>query len=405
MNEHDETNETDKTGETAREPWESEMTSEFDRRVRDLHVAPLTLDHVKGQAVTIRRKRRAAVAGGVLAAAAVIVPAAVVAADSTGGRDTEVPLATSTPSTAPPVATGPSYVEGTSYHRADGSVYELPAATYRQAVTLGERVVAYRWDEQALTGVVDVVADGAVVDTYLAPMDFVADEDSEVVAFMTSSGKVQTLWDGGERVLADGYSGWSVRAVSGGPDCLDPEAGGAGCRVFLKDDGPEGGTIAVDSSGLEEPPVTDAEVIYDADRAGRLTVVNEIRDDGSCGGVYDEAAGAYRFEQCDYTLTDFSPDGSLVLAPPAYRDGPGDGFVAVLDAATGEEVARLEPADGFIGTFTWLDDRTFAAEVFDYGDQAWTIQTLTVGDGDGTPVTAVGPVPGEDVASPIHVVG
>ena len=56
------------------EPWEGEMSTEFDRRVRDLHEAPLTLDQVRGKAVTIQRRRRAAVAGSILAAAAVVVP-------------------------------------------------------------------------------------------------------------------------------------------------------------------------------------------------------------------------------------------------------------------------------------------------------------------------------------------
>ena len=61
------------------DPWETEMSREFDQRVRDLHEAPLTLDQVKGKAGRIRRTRRVAVAGGVLAAAAVIVPIVVFA--------------------------------------------------------------------------------------------------------------------------------------------------------------------------------------------------------------------------------------------------------------------------------------------------------------------------------------
>ena len=32
------------------DPWETEMSREFDQRVRDLHEAPLTLDQVKGKA-------------------------------------------------------------------------------------------------------------------------------------------------------------------------------------------------------------------------------------------------------------------------------------------------------------------------------------------------------------------
>ncbi len=39
------------------DPWETEMSREFDQRVRDLHEAPLTLDQVKGKAGRIRRTR------------------------------------------------------------------------------------------------------------------------------------------------------------------------------------------------------------------------------------------------------------------------------------------------------------------------------------------------------------
>ena len=115
-NEHDDTR------------WESAMSRDFDARVRDLDEAPLDLDAVKGKAVTIRRKRRIAVAGGVLAAAAVAVPVAVVAANSAPDTSPDVPVATNSGTASPTRGTDTGdvdYVEGDTWHRADGILQEV----------------------------------------------------------------------------------------------------------------------------------------------------------------------------------------------------------------------------------------------------------------------------------------
>jgi hypothetical protein len=145
------------SNEHSTDPWESEMSREFDKRVRDLHEAPLTFENVKGKAMTIRRNRRIAVAGGILAAAAVVVPVAVLAGNSLGDSNgtidpAETPTVTQatdpndpTP-TEPPVRTlAVSYLEGSTWHRADGSDVELNP-TYFSAVELGGRAAGARGD-------------------------------------------------------------------------------------------------------------------------------------------------------------------------------------------------------------------------------------------------------------------
>ena len=77
--------------------WETEMSDAFDRRVRDLHEAPLSFDQVTTRARGIRRRRRAAVAGGILAVAAVITPIAVITAGDAGRTDGVPPAATPEP--------------------------------------------------------------------------------------------------------------------------------------------------------------------------------------------------------------------------------------------------------------------------------------------------------------------
>jgi hypothetical protein len=161
------------------DPWESEMSREFDKRVRDLHEAPLTFDNVKDKAMAIRRNRRIAVAGGILAAAAVVVPVAVLAGNGLGDSN-EIPPTSSSPSptqatdsndptppTEAPVTTvGVGYLEGKTWHRADGSTVALDEA-YFSAVELGDQLIAMSNTNGKLT--VDVVdPDGTVVSSQRA---------------------------------------------------------------------------------------------------------------------------------------------------------------------------------------------------------------------------------------------
>ena len=94
------------------DPWETEMSREFDQRVRDLHEAPLTLDQVKGKAGRIRRTRRLAVAGGALAAAAVIVPIVVFAGGNLTDDSGPEPAPKPSPTVIDPSGTGFGYIEG-----------------------------------------------------------------------------------------------------------------------------------------------------------------------------------------------------------------------------------------------------------------------------------------------------
>lgn len=399
------------------DPWEGEMATEFDRRVRDLHEAPLTLDQVRGRATRIRRNRRAAAAGAVLAAAAVVVPLAVATAGGIGPDRSEIPPATGTllptgtpttatdPATPTPTATTPpaarvaSYLVGAELHLPDGSVRELPSADYENAAVIADNgfTVATRRDAGGnLT--VDYLIGDDVVDQVEAASDFVVADDDRSAVFVTVDGDLRVVAGLGVRTLSTGWSGWSVTAVAG--DC---RGGSASCRVVMRDDQKSEAPVILDADGARLPLPVTADAVYDVSDAGALAVVDKVSDDGSCGGVYDEAAGDFAFRTCDHTVQQFSPDGRLVLGAPAYLDGPGDVATAVLDASTGDEVARLEVPGATIIDTRWVDGDTVAALLLDFSEQSWTIRTLTVGD-DG-PEVVLGPEPGDEFDGPFHLAG
>lgn len=385
---------------TQTDPWEREMTSEFDRRVRDLHEAPLSLDAVKGQAGRIRRTRRAVVAGGILAAAAVLVPVAVVGSSGAGDDTAPDPVAPATTATSVEQPPAPAYVEGREFHAADSTVYDLPVATYSEVVRLGDRLVAYRWDEQAVSGVVDVLgADGAVVDTYLATQDPVVSVAGDLVAFVAPRGEVRVLWDGGDRTLSGGFDGWMPQAVDGGPDCSAPTSD---CRVFLSDGSGEEDPVAVAADGTVSTPAPGVVRVNDSDGDGHLAVISSVTDYGACGGVVEEG-GRTLFDQCDVRPETFSPDGRHVVGSDATSDGIGADLAVVLDATTGETVGTIDSVSGFINRAVWVDDDTVAASVFDETTQTWSVLTLTIGD--DAPETLLGPVAGSMDVPAYRLVG
>ena len=387
--------------------WESAMNRDFDARVRDLNEAPLSFDHVKGRAMTIRRNRRLAAACGALAGAAVITPLAVLAsngADTTpdvppANQSTEVPD-DRTP--APdPTAGDLEYVRDGTWYRSDGSEVDLPEDVYDSAVIWNDQLVATRWDGEVYS-VADVVApDGTVVESFETTGPVVVNEAGTTIAYVDTDGAVQTRWDGGEVSLgtvdlsAPGETiGYTAAAVVGGPDCHEAEDG---CVVHLNSGT---GTVAsFDSHGVGDSAVEQYLKAYDATEDGAVTVVTEVTDDGSCGGLFDVVDGRFVWETCDYTTEQISPGGAHITGLPSYLDGIGNGEISILDAATGEETGRYAPEGGFVSTSAWLDADHLALTVYD--GARWHVISLAA---DGTVAELVEPVPGEDVENPFVLV-
>ena len=378
------------------DPWEAEMSREFDQRVRDLHEAPLTFDHVKGKAMKIRRTRRVAAAGGILAAAAVIIPVAVFAGQGLTDNDSgpgpaETP--TPNPTAIDPVAPGFGYLEGSTLHLADGSTVELPQR-YDRATVLGDIVLAARNDDETGFDFLDVIDEsGTAIETLEIVSGPVLNDDQTTVAYVERDGDLVTRSEGGDEQVIASDLGTNVFPVA----VIGCGEGADSCRVYV-DDGAEGAAV-IDENGDVQVLAPDALGVEDANADGLATVQNDSQIDGSCGGIYDENAADYVWETCDYYLFDLSPDSKHVNATHPYLDGIGNGYAEILDAATGKPVgARFEPEEGFIGQTVWQDADHLLFTMYDAG--GWSIYRLAV---DGTTERLAGPSDAGDDTTPAYV--
>lgn len=399
--------------------WESQMSEELDHRVRDLDQAPFSLEQIKGRAGSIRRTRRVA-AGALLAGAAVLVPVAVVAGQGLGSTDSAPGPATSptratdgatTAASSMPLAgaIGVDYLDGRTWVRPEGAAIEL-AATYRGGTVLGETLLGVRNDDDTGRHYLDVVAtDGTVSESIEFLSGLAVNDERTTVSYVDPEGDLMTLWDptaGAEgrvaiaRNLPVGDVAVDPVAVVGGPSCYEAPRG-EGCQVFYNLGDGETPPRSASSHGIDDevvfagdPPVA----ISDATDTGLVAVQLTSQTDGSCNGLYDVSSVSYLWETCERFLLDLNPAGTVVATTHAYLDGLGNGYIALVDTATEQEIARLEPPEGTVITQTWADDETLLATVFDGRESS--IWRLGV---DGSTDQVSGPSTQGSDTSPGHV--
>lgn len=389
--------------------WESAMSRDFDARVRALDEAPLSLDHVKGKATTIRRHRRIAAATGVLAVAAVITPIAVIAADNGTPRSEEPGFAEQTggnTDAADPddgnnsnAADGVDYlVEGT-WVRADGTEVDLPREDYSNAVVWDDQLVVQHREgneEWATTEIID--ADGAVVDSFETSDGLAVSHDHSILAYVASDGRLMTKWDGGEADLGGSWASNDLpTAVQGQAPCA---ADSGACTVWV-DNGLSGCRAAGSSDAASLVPENATSCRSTTADRRLLTVVDEHRTDGTtCGGVYRLETGDFAWRTCDYQAQQFSPDGAYVAAPPSQYDALGPMEMSVLDAETGEEAGRYAVDLAAVADWSWSDDNRLVLLVYD--TVSWHLVALTPGGGIEE---LTDPIEAGDLNSPFVLVG
>jgi hypothetical protein len=366
------------------DPWEVEMSRTFDSRVRDLNEAPLSLDSVKGKAGRIRRNRRIAVAGGIVAAAAMIVPVVTIGGDLLH-NDSAPPIAKKDKTTEHAKDTSGSfgYIDNMTVHLADGTKMTLPDR-YQSGVALGTTFYGVRTDDRTGQLFLDAIGED-VFPTQTTEISFspVVTDDQSVIAYLTADNDLVTRdEDGNEtstKVPANTY-----------PTAVTADA------VYLKD-GMGGPPLALDpQTGTTQVVVPKSIGVQDVDDAGLLTLQSSYSDQGSCGGIYDTAASDYVWKTCDYYLYSLSPGSAYVNATHAYLDGPGNGFAAILDATTGEEITRFTPPEGSAVTTTaWQDSEHLLATVSD--NKTTSVYRIGV---DGQSQRVLGPAKGSTPDSP-----
>ncbi|HET8604461.1 MAG TPA: hypothetical protein VFM09_11070 [Marmoricola sp.] len=394
---------------------EADLADEADR-FEELGGRDLQLDEVLARAGRINRRRRTTTVLVAAAAAVALVAPAGVLLDRDGTSapapgPANHPTAPASPTPDPQVhrigafdalprgarpATG--YLAGDVWHGPDGSTWQPPATPWGvlDIAPLGDGfLVGTPSEELGQPTAMLVGADGTVVHHWPMTGGFATSAGGHVVAFAQPDGTPVVVQDGGTKwyTMPRITQGTGFRAVAVlGEDCKEQVPGGGGCTVFVNTTGRHPKAWAATSHGI-------------VDRAGQdLTGIGDVRSDGTLAGLtsYDEQTMSTcskvepphgpGWRTCANRFGMFSPDGSELLATNAIGDGLGDTVIDLLDARTGDPVARYEVASGptTTGAITgmrWEDDSHVLAIVF--SDGRWAV--LRVGL-DGRVEVAVPPV-------------
>jgi len=360
------------------EQWEPGLTRELRdtlvRHAEEGSVRPTDLVTVQGRAQRIRRNRRVAVAGGLAAVVVVAAPLAVAGLDAL--RADGPPPVTITPHSELKVP----YARGTTLVLPDGSVRELPQK-FQEGALVGEDFFGVAGDEgSGELQLTRVDASGGATDPEIVWSDLASNQESSVLVYAKEGGQ-QVLRDRGGEVDLEAPKTFSARGVLGGPDC----AAHRDCVVFGSTNGVP--AILGPDLGVEVP--SQVSRLDDLTRSGLMAVETKQTATGPCGGVYDAAAGAMRFEGCQWIPTRFSSDGAHVVAQQqTYGNlGPSQPTVGILDSTTGKVLASYEPQKHeVVATWMWEDASHVLIQL--HRADGWYVLRMGVG---GTTTSALGP--------------
>lgn len=379
------------------------------------------------------RRRRRLVVAAVSAAAvvAITLPIAFRGGDVFGGGDASTPgpaagptaasptpsstsAATDTPGTGPAagvldvsdLSTGDAphleYVTGGDVlHQIDGSTVDLhtryPVSSF---VALGDGAHLWLTHHDGTPYVEVQDGAGTLHDPVRSGWDLTVNSAHTVGAWVRPDGQVM-VWNSGTAQARE--YGDPVPATSEprmGP-LLGHRCGPAEpCEIYLNlsDRQAESGwqPWEVSVNGTERLLDGDYRILADSTESGLSIGYRKITDSGSCsillgGGEF------HGFETCRHTLESFSPDGRLLLGVPAYRDGIGDGVIAMydLEGTLLFERHNTLKTQSFYASAEWEDTNHVLAPVFQ--DGTWALVRFASG---GSMEYAVPPVAGQDVENP-----
>jgi hypothetical protein len=317
---------------------------------------PFGFGDVKGHAGRIRRNRRIAAGVGVAAAVAIIAPVAMLAAQGLNGADRELDPAPS-PDAPVEIARTTLTLDGLERGDAPGVEYFTPDGV----VLPGEGLQELDGSYQAM---VPSEADGGWI---------ASEPDRQGIRYFSGAFEPQGGSDKTDGLATTPDRAWVTWSApeSGGQTLVlrsttDPEAGTvwdfpefpavmpvdfvAEDRVVYQAVDQQDGSV---DAGIAEPDgsLTQLPGVVGVSSAnpvnGLIAVQTRTNKDASgCFGVVDPdvSTSETAWETCDHSLGAFSPDGRYVMASSPYGDGFGLTSLDVLDAETGEMVARFTQA-------------------------------------------------------------
>lgn len=338
---------------THHDELEQRLGQELRGRVDGMHDQPFGFADVKGRARRIQRNRRIAAGVGVAAAVAIITPVAMLAAQNRVADGDELD----------PAAPAPREMISTTLTLDGLERGDAPAIEYftEDGVVLpGEGLQPL---DQSYQAMVPSEADGGWVAfgpakdevVYLSTdfkpnggsspnNGFISDPSRSLVAFAAGAVGAQSLEIHPTTDPAANVA-WEYPAE----DVVDPVDFTGDDSLLFQTTTPQGrheiGLANADGTTTPLPGYVAA--ISASPVTGDLAVQTKAKKDASgCFGVVDPSASLTEpvWETCDYSLGAFSPDGQYVLASTPYLSGIGVTSLAVLDATTGDAVARFTQA-------------------------------------------------------------
>jgi hypothetical protein len=379
-----------------------------------MHDTPLMFDAVRGKATSIRRRRQLATGLGVAAAIAVIVPTAMFATKGTNADGPtpadQTPTAVDTNEATPTVTPTVTPTMGSDPHALD--VAELPtgAPPAVPLVTDGGSALAetaeatVRWTSE---GVV-VEAGGQSFGPYPSSHGPAINAAATAVAWPTDAGDVMVWADGGgEPFTIAGFGQADVRvAAVTGTDCVRGTT--SDCQYFVSYSNLDTGqseSVRISGEGAlgDVDPDRTILAVRDATETGRVLGITEFDDmrPGTCSVVLDpEQSGSDPLlGTCDYTLDEFSPDGSYVLASDTYGDGIGSGVIAIFATAGDRLAYRSNTSKSlvFYNDAVWEDETHVLFTR--YQDGQWSMVRMDV---NGAMEYAIAPQQGGEMDVPWH---
>jgi len=277
----------------------------------------------------------------------------------------------------------------------DGTGREL-GRNYQGGVVLAHTVLGLRNDERGFLALDELDAEGRVLNSAVTESGVTYNVEASAIAYVTDD-ELIVRWADGVARLGDVGDATPVRLV-GGPDCTE---GVAQCAVYVNDE--LGGAHVITNAGARQQVAGDPLRVTDVAEDGRIAMVTsytEQPEPGSCSSVLTPGTTRQIHSSCDFTYGRFSPDGALLSASHPYLDGFGMGWLAILDAETGGELARYESGSGGITGSVWEDDTHLL--VTSWEDGRWRVTRL---GSDGSEVVVLGPTRGGDAKPAYAVLG